>query len=167
MKPRVKQLWEKNYYDLKELVVRWKPHSYLRRGDADWVFQAIALGGYEFEWSFLKKKWTTIPGKEKIVEVIKEVPVEKIVYKEKESGDGIDWKKAYDELNKKFQERMEKQDKIIETKEKEMEVRKKEDIRILMKDKTEALMKVSNERDRYLKRAEYLEKKYEPNGELP
>ena len=72
--------------------------------------------------------------------MIKEVPVEKIVYKEKESGDGIDWKKTYNELDKKFQDRMEKQDKIIKTKEKEMEVRKKEDIRILMKDKTEALM---------------------------
>ena len=119
---------------------------------------------------FLKKEVnnnTSVQWKEKIVEVIKEVPVEKIVYKEKESDNGIDWKKAYDELDKKFQDRMEKQDKIIETKEKEMEVRKKEDIRILMKDKIEALIKVSNERDRYLKRAEYLEKKYEPDEKLP
>lgn len=82
----------KGYFNLKEIIDRSNPISFLWRSDSDQIKTLLKTWIFELEWTFIKRKWFVIPESEKnvvqwgivesapkIVEVIKEVPVEKIV----------------------------------------------------------------------------------------
>jgi hypothetical protein len=182
---RKKNLENCKFLDLSELVTRWNPSSYLPRRIADPIKTLIEFGTMEIEWSCIKRKWYVIPldqkndgpqniGTKEFFEMEKKIQDLENQLKQNcgainESEELKKWKEAYAQLDQSKTEMMEFKDNAIESLKKELKQEAENYIRVLTKEKDDVienlkiqLTDMTEEKDRFLKRAKFLEDKYEP-----